>query len=800
MLQIIKNPRLLFIALVCQTVLSHVATAQDASRFNGVWIYYVTELGRNDTTCKKKPDSRLLDYPGIKGIMFDFAWSKIQPAAPGDITSPYFATGGFNWNWLDSILLEAAKRNLYIGILVWTGMDAPGWLYQAPYNIGTCSNTGENACQIKITKTYPDYYNPLYQQFWNNMTDSVIRHINAGPDSDGNDGIALDYRPWVAFYQSCQGSTGDLEAQNGKPFANQPPQCYIDEDDWFRDVVRPTWLFTDTLIQKYKSNLPNIHLLVNNADANSFTSVDLDSGVVFNSLDDFIEEDRLFAFANDSLTQAWRKSNGKGHYYQLNYENLYNAAFESIAGNAAFAPGGNPILTRDECDIHNININNGVNSNNVFAMGAYTLASGLDMWMMGYDVLFENNSVVDPLDTSISDNFINPAIVKVTEFVNRHSQRYAPAAGFAFSALRDGLDAGDFIRFPQAVFNNGDTCTASAKFSRINRNLPNNDSLNLNCGSRRTIAIQSSLAAYGAVQKDAPAAQGKPIRQRNTAIDINDVGWYTMPGNYERFLYQIPVKSESGSDSLNATSQGYWNQYFPDPDSTDTNFNNQLFGRYARGFDLSKKKNVLYFNLDDAFISTQPRCRRPGYTDSGYSGIIHITYNDLSTGAFALAYQAKDIHGNSIMKRLARVSCRNTSNWVTRSFLIPCDAVFENGGPLSSDFLIHSAGRQNVMFALVEFEKKNSINYISQSYTAIDNNAIMVMPNPAQAQCRVQAPSGKIINSLQVYDLTQVSRLNMKTYSKSLSFSVAQLPAGIYMIYTKFTDGSASTTKLLVQH
>lgn len=777
------------------------APAQNASRFNGVWVYQVTELGRGvDTSCRKKPDNRLLDYPSIKGIMFDFSWKKIQPTSPDDITSPFFTSGGFNWNWLDSILLEAAKRNLWIGILVWTGMDAPDWLYGAPYNIGTCKTTGENACQEKITKTYPDYYNPIYQQFWRTMTDSVIKHINAGPDSDGDDGIDLDYRPLIAFYQSCQGSTGDLEPQNGKPFDNQEGYCYIQEEDWFKDVVRPAWKFTDSIIQHNKISLSNIHLLVNNADANSFTSADLDSGVVFNSSNEFVEKDRLFSFANDSLTNAWRKSNGKGHYYQLNYEVLFNKAFNSLNPNNAFASEGSPILTRDECDIHNINIREGTNSNNIFALGAYTLASGLDMWMMGYDVLYENDSIVDPLDTSIADNFMKPAMIKVTEFVNRHSIRYAPDATFAFSALRDGLDAGNFDRFPLEAFNNEDTCLPTAAYKKINRNIPNNDSLNLICGSRRALAIQSSQSNYGALQNDAPAAQGKPIRQRNAALDVNDVGWYIMPGNYERFLYQIPIKNKLGTDSLNTTSQGYWNQYYTDQHVDDDDYNNQLFGRFARGFDVSNKKNVLLFNLDDAFISTQPKCFKNGYTDSGYSGMIHITFSDRSTGSFMIKYLAKNQQGIKFIKRLGLVKCNNTPNWITKNFLIPCDAVFNNEGPYQSDFFIQNAGTQNVMFAMVEFEKKFALNKLEESKIAMENMPLSVFPNPAWHQCTIQAPPDKLIRKIQIYDVMNACQKTLNVNSSLFKFSVADMPAGTYMIRTSYTDGSMSNTKLIVLH
>ncbi len=788
----------IFFFIIFTTI--HDAVAQNASRFNGVWVYQVTELGRKDTSCRKMPDNRLLDYPGIRGIMFDFAWKKIQPAAPTDSSSTFYLSGGFNWNWLDSILLEAAKRNLWIGILVWTGMDAPDWLYSSPYNIGTCKTTGENACQEKIVKTYPDYYNPTYLQFWKAMTDSVINHINAGPDSDGDDGIDLDYRPLIAFYQSCQGSTGDLEPQNGKPFDNQEGYCYIQEEEWFKDVVRPAWKFTDTIIQNNKASLPNIHLLVNNADANSFTSADLDSGVVFNSIDEFIEKDRLFSFSNDSLTNAWKKSNGKGHYYQLNYEVLFNNAFQSMNQQQAFAPGGSPILTRDECDIHNINIKNGTSSNNIFALGAYTLATGLDMWMMGYDVLFENDSIVDPLDISIADNYMKPAILKVTEFVNRHSIRHAPDAVYAFSALRDGLDAGNFVRFPKETFNDADSCVPTSAYKKINRNIPNNDSLNLNCGSRRTLALQTAMSSFGAQQNDAPAAQGKPIRQRNSALDVNDVGWYTMPGNYERFLYQIPIKNKLGTDSLNTSSQGYWSQYYTDTNLDDSNFNNQLFGRFARGFDVNNKKNALLFNLDDSYISTQPKCIQNGYSDSGYSGMIHITYSDANTGSFAIKYQAINQIGKKYIKRLGLVKCNNTFNWITKSFLIPCDAVFNNEGPYQSDFFIQNAGTQNVLFALVEFEKIFSKKTSVTSQILIDSIPLTVSPNPAGNFCSIKAPENKLIKEILLIDVINVPKKSITCHNNFIKFAVDDLANGVYMIHVSYTDGSYSNTKLLVQH
>lgn len=778
------------------------AFCQDASRFSGAWIYQTTPLMRPDTTCNKQGDNRFLDYPGIKGVMFNFSWKRLQPSAPGDTSSSYFSSGGFNWYTFDSTLAEATRRGLHIGILIWTGEDAPSWLYDSPYQIGSCETSAENACNIRTTKKFPDYFNNTYETLWRTMTDSVLKHINNSGNVFLKDGNSYDYRQSVAFYQSCQGSTGDLDPQKGKLLMSQPPFCEIDEETWFEQKVKPSWLYTDSVLRANKSNLPNIHLLVNNGNAGCFNGRDLDSGFVFDSTHPFVEDGRLFDFTNKYLPDAWRKNNGSGHFYQLNYETYYNKAFENIQEKSAFAPGNNPVLIRDECDVHNILIKGGVTPNHVLYIAANALASGLDMWMMSYDVLYANDSIADPSDTSVVDNFIHPANQWIVNFFNRHSQKHAPSATYAFCALHDGIDGGNYSRFPTAVYSNGDTCMPSAAYKRPNKNLPNNDSANLNCGSRRLLSIQSGLADRGCLQNDAPSAQGRPIRQRNSVSDVNDCGWYLHQQNYQRFMRQINVINKNTfNDSLNSTSIGYWNKYYPDVNTSDTNYNNQLFGRFSKGFDLANKKNALLFDLDDDFIQSHPTCLPAGYAVPGHPGKLFITYNDSGYGRWSVYYDAYRADGTHITKRLKTVRNTNKHQWITKEFSIPCDAAFTNGGIYGSDFFISSVGQENVMFALIEY-KKETMGHLDLSSTngmQLNLPDVSLMPNPASALVNISAITDIQIGEVYLYDLTGLLRLHKQAVTTVNSIDVTGLPAGIYQLVLIDQKRKVHRAKLVVQ-
>ena len=146
--------------------------------------------------------------------------------------------------------------------------------------------------------------------------------------------------------------------------------------------------------------------------------------------------------------------------------------------------------------------------------------------------------------------------------------------------------------------------------------------------------IYNSFAAYGAKLEDLSVVNGSEF-DCLSASGINDVGWHLLPGNYERFLVQIDG---------NSTSAGYWNVDAAHPDV--------MFGRFARGFDLAKGKDGLYFNVEDAFLQSNA-------LNSKYPVTIEVTYYDSGTGSWQLYYDAQLAANKASIK----VTCANTRTW-----------------------------------------------------------------------------------------------------------------------------------------
>src|SRR6185295_10791598 len=91
--------------------------------------------------------------------------------------------------------------------------------------------------------------------------------------------------------------------------------------------------------------------------------------------------------------------------------------------------------------------------------------------------------------------------------------------------------------------------------------------------ANRYIKIVNEFASNGARLEDVNNAMSDEMSNLG-AKGLNDVGWDIFPGNYERYLHQIKA---------NETSVGYWN--------VETGNKNDIYGRFARGFDLAKGKD-----------------------------------------------------------------------------------------------------------------------------------------------------------------------------------------------------------------
>ncbi len=773
------------------------------SPYSGIWVYRTAPMGRPVTsTCPNKFDKKIYQYPGLKGVLVIFSWRNLQPAAPDDVSSPFHAAGGFNWNYLDSELLDVAKdTSLYIGVMIWTGEDAPDWLHNSTYNIGECFTDGTNACGDAVVKSYPDYFDAKYKTLWYNMIDSVMNHLNKGPDSDdpGNDdGSPYDYRNKILFYQSCEGSTGDLDPQKGALQKASGNYCNIDQGRWLNNMVKPAWQYTYNVVNKYKSNLPNNHLLVNTGQAGMISGQDLDNGAMFSSSDRFVDPNSPFRFAADNLPGAWRKAEGPGHYYQLNYENYVKTAFDKLNNKNDYGVAQTPVLTRDEFDLHQVEIPGAYGTNNFFATATNALHFGLDIWMLYYDQLYVNDSIADPLDTSTADDIISPAKRWVTGFFDKNADENPLTSVNAFCALRDGLDAGDFIRFPKKEY---DVlfCPATSDYKVPNRKKLPDDPSNLTCGAIRTLNIQSRKRSYGALQDDAPAAQGSPLHQRNVAIGVNDIGWYIQPGNYERFLTQINPSVNGTTEPFNTTSQGYWNKYALYK-AGDTNYNNLVFGRFARGFDPGSKKNALYFNIDDNFLLTAARCANGG-TTRGFGGEIRVTYLDAGTNSFTVYYDAIDATGKPVEKFFAPVVTANTGNWLTQSFTIPCDARFANGAAARADFYVKNTGNGNTMFSLIEYSTAKTDTIAAKPVINAPPVEVLISPNPVSGLFTIQLKNKEVINCVSIYNAwgkeisTQIVN-NRIAYIYNVN---PHLTTGVYFVYVTYNGNRHTGGKIFAR-
>lgn len=272
---------------------------------------------------------------------------------------------------------------------------------------------------------------------------------------------------------------------------------------------------------------------------------------------------------------------------------------------------------------------------NMFALLCYDIYWGLDWSNQGYE--------------QIADKTFDSAY----GFYNRYAgEKEAAKSIYAMCALRDGLDAHDTVRFPVS------------KYGFLYRG-----------NSVRFINIANAFGDKGAMLEDVQNAMGDEMNNVGSK-GINDVGWNIFPGNYDRFLHQLMP---------NETSVGYWN--VPSANKSD------MFGKYARGFDLANGKDALYFDVEDAYFNGTPLNKQ-------YPVVVEVVYLDNGYGSFQLFYDGADNHD----KPSVNIKCTNTKVWKRASVTLN-DAYMGNQSLYGSDFYIKNTGSQDVIFSIVEFRR-----------------------------------------------------------------------------------------------
>lgn len=234
-------------------------------------------------------------------------------------------------------------------------------------------------------------------------------------------------------------------------------------------------------------------------------------------------------------------------------------------------------------------------------------------------------------------------------FFNRYATQKRPDfSKVAFCALRRGLDASDTKSFPESIYGTAEKSN-----------------------TQRYIDIANAFSAYGANQGDPEKAIGGGMKNRQRQ-DYNDVGWKILTDNYHLNLTQIDPEQ---------TSIAWWQ------------IDRSVYGRFARGFDVTRGMNTMFFDVDDKYFAGN-RSKENGRLK------VRVIYKAGDGGSWELLYHAKD----GSMKSACIVKNDVDSEWLTREVFID-DALLDNGGSKGADLILQNLGNTNCRFHMIELER-----------------------------------------------------------------------------------------------
>ncbi|MBT8045973.1 MAG: hypothetical protein KJN67_02290, partial [Pontiella sp.] len=404
----------------------------------------------------------------------------------------------------------------------------PSWIYEKGVPVVITDRT-VNALGQKTDsqKKYPYYLHPEYKERFMALIDALGDYVDALPPM---------LKKRIVFVQSAEGSTGDGQPYKGRPLDQQ---YEISREVW-NDFRLDTW-------KAYREALPDIPILVN-SDANKGRETEW-----------LLENMDVIALKYGMFSH--------GYHVSGNTERLAN--FQTLEAEAK--KRGKSVLTRGEMDGELFVM--GWSKRNVsqalYWSGLFASHCRLDLWNIPHKAL--------------KDSANWPALA----FYNTYAGQNDPAkATAAFCALRDGLDAADFDRFPSETF-------GGKPGSKKDR--------------QRYLNIAEAYSEYGARMDDPAKALGGGMLNRKRS-GSNDVGWGILPGNYSRFLTQL----NPGSGDV-----GRWN------------IDDSIYGRFARAFEHESGKTQMRFKLDPAFKVRSAR--------------VSVTYLDKGKGSWSLNAGSKTV-------------------------------------------------------------------------------------------------------------------------------------------------------------
>lgn len=424
--------------------------------------------------------------------------------------------------------LEAAvKEGLFVTLMIWVGPAVPEWVYERGVPL-VITNRTVNALGKKTNNQnkYPYYLHPEYKKSFFALINAFGSYFSALPPK---------LRQSIVFVQCAEGSTGDGQPYKGDPIEKKYD---ISKEVWNQFRLE-TW-------KNYTNVFREIPILVN-SDANG----SLESQWILDNMEVIALKQGMFSH---------------GYYVSDTVERL--AKLESIEVEAK--KRGKIVLTRGEMDgeLFEMGWSNRNIPQALYWSGIFATHCRLDIWNVPTQAL------------------IDKANLSACVFFNKYAGHKDPAtSSSAFCALRDGLDASDFNRFPAEAFGG----------KPGNKRDP-----------QRYVSIAKAFAAYGARMDDPQKAIGGGMDNRKSK-GVNDVGWGTLPDNYCRFLNQIAV----GTGDV-----AYWN------------IDESIYGRFGRAFEHQSGKKQMRFHLNSNFSAKTVK--------------VSVTYLDKGKGIWSIGLSGQE--------------------------------------------------------------------------------------------------------------------------------------------------------------
>jgi hypothetical protein len=325
----------------------------------------------------------------------------------------------------------------------------------------------------------------------------------------------------------------------------------------------------------------------------------------------------------------------------------------------------------------------------------------------------------------------DPEIMSSILFFNKYAGQIFPAtATAAYSVFHEGLNSNNTLKFSEALYTK---CSMS----------------NVTRYQKICLAYQ----AQGARIDDATAVVQGQVYQRDKQTGYNDAGWDIQEGNYERWIEQIKADS---------TSVGRYRLRGP------LTVNSSKYDRFARSFQNSKGKNIMYFKFHNEMFSS---------TNQPKSLKFSIIWLDSIAGSkWEFRYKDK----NGVLQSPLQITGIGDKQWKTVTTTIT-DMDVTKTGTLGSDFMLVNTDIIDDIFNGIEVD-------IERMTTGVVTEIVtpgVFFPNPVKSDLRWNINAN--FDQIRIYSISGILLLQSSNVQNGY-LDLSHLQRGMY--FCQFTNGN----------